>query len=326
MKYALRRLSFYLIAAWASITLNFFLPRAMPGDAATALFARFRGNLAPEAMDALKQAFGLTEGPLYVQYWMYLKHLFQGDLGVSLVHFPEPVSSVVASGLLWSMFLAGAAVTLSFVVGTGLGAIAGWKRGGNFDRILPPFLIFLGAFPYFWIAMLALYIFGFLLDWFPLAHAYDATLNPEFSFPFIWSVIEHAFLPASVIVLATLGMWTLGMRNTMILTLGEDYMMLAQAKGLRPQRVLWKYAARNAILPNITGFGMALGFVVSGSLLTEIIFSYPGQGFLLLQAVRAQDYPLMQGVFLTITIAVLAANWFVDLVTLWLDPRTRSAT
>jgi peptide/nickel transport system permease protein len=139
-------------------------------------------------------------------------------------------------------------------------------------------------------------------------------------------VIEHAFLPASVIVLATLGMWTLGMRNTMILTLGEDYMMLAQAKGLRPQRVLWKYAARNAILPNITGFGMALGFVVSGSLLTEIIFSYPGQGFLLLQAVRAQDYPLMQGVFLTITIAVLAANWFVDLVTLWLDPRTRSAT
>jgi peptide/nickel transport system permease protein len=173
---------------------------------------------------------------------------------------------------------------------------------------------------------LALYIFGFLLDWFPLAHAYDATLNPEFSFPFIWSVIEHAFLPASVIVLATLGMWTLGMRNTMILTLGEDYMMLAQAKGLRPQRVLWKYAARNAILPNITGFGMALGFVVSGSLLTEIIFSYPGQGFLLLQAVRAQDYPLMQGVFLTITIAVLAANWFVDLVTLWLDPRTRSAT
>jgi len=183
--------------------------------------------------------------------------------------------------------------------------------------------VFFGAFPYFWLAMLALFLFGFSLEWAPVRHAYSDGVTPELSFAFIGSVISHAVLPAATIVIATMGGWTLGMRNTMIAVMCEDYTRLAQAKGLPPRTIMFRYAARNALLPNVTGFGMALGFVLSGSLLTEIVFSYPGQGYLLLQAVRSLDYPLIQGLFVTITIAVLAANLLIDLEYAWLDPRAR---
>ena len=191
--------------------------------------------------------------------------------------------------------------------------------------MLPPSLSFLGAFPYFWLAMLLLWGFGFALGWFPLGHAYGDTVKPGFTLEFFSSVVRHGTLPALSIVIVTLGGWLLGMRNTMVGVLGTDYVKLARAKGLSERRVMWRYAARNALLPNVTGFGMALGFVLSGSLLTEIVFSYPGQGYLLVQAVRNQDYPLMQGLFLVITFAVLAANWLVDLAYIGLDPRTRDA-
>jgi peptide/nickel transport system permease protein len=184
-------------------------------------------------------------------------------------------------------------------------------------------LAFIGAFPYFWLAMLSLYIFGFKLEWFPLRHAYGDDVTIGLNIPFIFSSIYHAILPGTTLVLVSLGGWMLSMRNTMITTLGSDYITLARAKGLSSWVVMLKYAAKNAILPNFTGFGMALGFVLSGALLTEIIFSYPGQGYLLLQAVRSQDFPLMQGLFMTITLAVLAANWLVDVAILLLDPRTR---
>jgi peptide/nickel transport system permease protein len=174
--------------------------------------------------------------------------------------------------------------------------------------------------------MVALYVLGFTLRWFPLGHAYGDDLTPSFSLGFFADVFRHAALPVGTVVLATLGGWLLSMRNTMITILGSDYVNLARAKGLAPARVMLRYAARNALLPSVTGFGMALGFVLGGSLLTEIVFSYPGQGYLLVQAVRSQDYPLMQGIFLVITLAVLGANWVVDLVYLWLDPRTREAS
>ena len=324
MKYILRRLGFYLIAAWTSITLAFFIPRLMPGDPATAMFARFKGKLKPEAIEGLKEAFGFTEAPLWQQYLSYLQHVLTGDLGISLSYFPSTVNSVIGTALVWTVVLAGTAVVFSFTIGTLLGVVTAWRRGGLLDSLAPPALIFLGAFPYFWLAMLALFVFGFNLGWFPLRHAYDDRLTPGLDAEFLWSVVSHAVLPAATIVLATLGGWMLSMRNTMISVLGEDYTMLAQAKGLSPTRVMFRYAARNALLPNVTGFGMALGFVISGSLLTEIVFSYPGQGYLLIQAVRTQDYPLMQGLFLMITLAVLAANWFVDLAYMWLDPRTGS--
>jgi peptide/nickel transport system permease protein len=323
MRYLLRRLGFYLLAAWVAITLNFFLPRLMPGDPATALFGRFRGRLGPEALEALRETFGLTEAPLLSQYLTYLGHVLRGEFGISVAYFPAPVSQVIGSGLVWTLFLAGTAVVLSFLVGTLLGIASAWWRRGWLDTILPPTLVFVGAFPYFWLAMVALFVFGFTLGWFPLGHAYGDDLTPTFDLAFLADVARHAVLPVGTVVLVTLGGWLLSMRNTMISVLGSDYVNLAWAKGLRPARVVFRYAARNALLPSVTGFGMALGFVLGGSLLTEIVFSYPGQGYLLLQAVRSQDYPLMQGIFLVITLAVLGANWLVDLVYLWLDPRTR---
>jgi len=215
---------------------------------------------------------------------------------------------------------------VSFVIGTLLGVASAWWRRGWLDTWVPSALVFLGAFPYFWLAMVALYVLGFTLRWFPLGHAYGDDLTPSFSLVFFADILRHAALPVGTVVLATLGGWLLSMRNTMITVLGSDYVNLARAKGLTPTRVMLRYAARNALLPSVTGFGMALGFVLGGSLLTEIVFSYPGQGYLLVQAVRSQDYPLMQGIFLVITMAVLGANWVVDLIYLWLDPRTREAS
>jgi peptide/nickel transport system permease protein len=326
MRFILQRLGFYLLAAWAALTLNFFLPRLMPGDPATSLFARFRGQLRPEAMQALREAFGLTPQPLIEQYFTYLGHVLRGDFGVSVAYFPSPVSTIVGTGLLWTMFLAGTALVVSFAIGTLLGVAAAWWRGGWMDTLLPPALALLGAFPYFWLAMVALYVLGFQLAWFPLGHAYADDLTPGMNLPFVASVLQHAALPIGTVVIATLGGWMLSMRNTMVSVLGSDYVNLARAKGLPPSRVVLRYAARNALLPSVTGFGMALGFVLGGSLLTEIVFSYPGQGYLLLQAVQSQDYPLMQGIFLVITLAVLGANWLVDIAYLWLDPRTREAS
>jgi len=325
LRYLIRRLGFYLLAAWAALTLNFFLPRLMPGDPATALFARFRGRLGPEAMQALRETFGLTEASLVSQYLTYLGSVFRGDLGISIAYFPSPVADVIGTGLVWTIFLAGTALVVSFTIGTLLGIVAAWWRRGWVDNVLPSSLVFLGAFPYFWLAMVALYILGFSLGWFPLGHAYGDDLTPGFTAVFLADVVRHAALPVGTVVLATLGGWLLSMRNTMIAVLGSDYVNLARAKGLQPSRVVLRYAARNALLPSVTGFGMALGFVLGGSLLTEIVFSYPGEGYLLVQAVRNQDFPLMQGIFLVITLAVLGANWLVDLVYLWLDPRTRDS-
>jgi len=316
-------MGFYLLAAWISLTLNFFIPRMAPGDPASALQQKFKGKLEPEALGALRDAFGISDDPLYIQYFSYLKNVAQGDMGISIAHFPAPVTDVIGEAILWTLFLAGFAVVIAFGVGTLLGVYSAWNRGGKVDSVAPAAFIFLGAFPYFWLAMILLFVFGFTLDWFPIRHAYTDTMTPSFSWEFMVDVLHHAFLPAVSVVLASLGGWLLAMRNTMIGILSEDYVTMAQAKGLPENEVMLKYAARNALLPSITGFGMALGFVLSGSLLTEIIFSYPGQGQLLFQAVLQRDYALMQGLFLAITVAVLAANWFVDIAYVLLDPRTR---
>jgi len=325
MRYLLRRLGFYLLAAWASVTLAFVIPRLMPGDPAAAMFARFRGKLKPEAMEALRATFGFNEGSAFTQYVGYLGHLVRGDLGISISQFPATVGSVISGALVWTLFLTGLSVTISFLLGTLLGMVAAWRRGRWFDSALPPLLTFVGALPYFWLAMLALFVGGFSLGWFPMGHAYEDSITPGFTAAFLGSVARHAVLPALTIVIATVGGWLMGMRNTMTRTLGEDHVLLARAKGLSPARIMFRYAARNALCPSVTGFGMELGFVLSGSLLTEIVFSYPGQGYLLVRAVQSLDYPLIQGLFLTVTLAVLGANWLVDLVYVWLDPRMRRA-
>ena len=326
MKFLLRRLGFTLIAAWASVTLAFVLPRLIPGDPGTVLLARFRGKLSPGAVEALRGVFGLQDGSLAQQYLGYLGHIVRGDLGVSISHFPAPVREVIAGAFGWTLLLGGVSVVFSFVLGTGLGLVAAWRRGGRVDAVLPAALTLLGAVPYFWLAMLVLFLFGFEAGWFPVRHAYDEALTPGFTWPFLRSVVVHATLPAATIVLATLGSWLLAMRNTVVGVLGEDFMVFARAKGLGTGRLALAYAARNALLPNLTSFGMALGFVVSGALLTEIVFAYPGQGYLLVGAVQSLDYPLIQGVYLTITLGVLGANLLLDFVNLWLDPRLRRSS
>ena len=324
MRYVLRRLALYAVAAWAAVTLGFVLPRLMPGDPATTLLARLRGKLSPAALASMRDALGFADGSLLHQYAVYWRHLFHGDLGLSIAYFPVPVGEVIGTGLGWTVALAGGAVVVSFVAGTLLGVVAAWRRGGLLDSALPPLLALLGAVPYFWLAMVALFAFGYGLRWFPLGHAYSLEREPAWSWSFAADVARHAALPALTLVVATLGGWMLGMRNTMVALLEADFIKLAWAKGLPSWQIMLRYAARNALLPGITGFGMALGFVLSGSLLTEIVFSYPGLGYLLVQAVRNQDYALMQGLFLLITLAVLAANFLVDVTYVWLDPRTRA--
>lgn len=324
MRFIFRRLGFYLFAAFLSLTINFFLVRIMPGDPASIMLARFRGQLQPEAIAALRQTFGLTDAPLYAQFLTYLSHAIRGDFGISTSFFPSPVGAVILQAMGWTFLLAGLGLVLSFSLGSLLGILAAWRRGGVVDAWLTPFLVFTGSFPYFWLAMLLVYIFGFKLDLLPTAHAYGDGLIPSFSLAFVLDVLQHMLLPCLAIVLANVGGWILNMRNSMIGTLSSEYLGLAQLKGLKGRTMMLRYAARNALLPNITGFGMAVGYVLAGSMLTEIVFSYPGQGYLLVQAVRSHDYPLMQGLFFYITVAVLAANWLVDIAYLWLDPRTRS--
>ena len=295
----------------------------MPGDPATALLGRLRGKLSPAALASMRDALGFADGSFAHQYVTYWRHLVHGDLGLSVAYFPVPVGEVIGTGLGWTVALAGGAVVISFVVGTFFGALAAWRRGGALDTVVPPLLALLGAVPYFWLAMVALFVFGYGLRWFPLGHAYSLDREPAWSASFAADVMRHAALPALTLVAATLGGWMLAMRNAMVTLLDADFIKLAWAKGLPPRQIMLRYAARNALLPNITGFGMALGFVLSGSLLTEIVFSYPGLGYLLIEAVRNQDYALMQGLFLLITLAVLAANFLVDVTYVWLDPRTR---
>ena len=324
MRYILRRLGFYAVAAWAALTLNFIIPRLMPGDPASAIFARFRGQLRPEEIDALKQAYGFTDAPLIQQYFEYASNVLRGNFGISISAFPAPVTSVIANGLVWTLLLGFTALIISFVVGNILGVFSAWRRGGWVDNILPPILIFVGSFPFFWLALVALFFLGFEFGWFPLRHAYSDQLAPGWNWEFVGSVFTHLILPAGTVVLVSVGGWVLGMRNTMINILGEDYITMAEAKGLKQNHIMLYYAARNALLPNITAFGMSLGFVLSGQIIVETVFSYPGLGYQLISAVSTLDYPLMQAIFLMITLAVLGANLIVDLLYVRLDPRMRT--
>jgi peptide/nickel transport system permease protein len=323
MSYLGRKVAFYLVALWAAITLNFALPRMMPGNPVELIMARFKGRVNPAAIHAFTLALGLQQHkPLIAQYFQYLDQLIHGNLGISIVYFPEPVIKVILQALPWTLFLVGFATVISFILGTLLGIIASWRRRSFFDLIVPTAFTFTATLPYFWLALVLLYILAFHLGMFPLGHAYSGSDNSWA--PSNWGdIIYHTTLPALTIVITSIGGWLLGMRNNMINIMGQDFVTIARAKGLKEWRIVLKYAARNAILPNITGFGMSLGFLVSGAVLTEVVFSYPGLGYTLYQAVGAEDYPLMQGTLLFIAIAVLLANFLVDLLYVRLDPRSR---
>ena len=325
MKFLARRFSFLLIALWAALPVNFFIPRLMPGNPALAMMAKFHGRVNPSALHALEVAFGVnTHQSLISAYFQYLGNTLRGDFGISVSYFPLSVSSVIAKALPWSLALVGTATILGFVIGTALGAIAAWRRGGALDNVLPPAFIVISAFPYFWVGLLSIWLFSLTLGWFPLLGGYNETSTPTWSVPFVLDVLWHAVLPASTILITSIGGWILTMRNNMISVIAEDYVKMAKAKGLKPRRIIWQYAGRNALLPNLTGFAMSLGFVISGAILVEYVYNYPGVGFMLLQAVEQEDYALMQALFLLITVAVLLAIFISDVLTAILDPRTRA--
>ncbi|MGW3802547.1 ABC transporter permease [Streptomyces clavifer] len=323
MTYVLQRLAFYTVTAWAAITINFMIPRLMPGDPVEALMSRYQGQLDTSAIVSLKALFGLDENKsVWEQYTDYWSHLLDGDLGLSFTFFPTPVGEVIAQALPWTLALVGITTLISFLLGTGIGVYSGWRRGSWLDALLPV-TTFISAVPYFWLGLIAIALFAVKWPIFPFEGGYDNSLVPAFDWPFISSALYHGVLPGVTIVLSAIAGWILGMRNMMVTVSSEDYVMVAQAKGLSERRVMFGYAARNAILPNISGFALSLGFIVSGTLLVEMVFNYPGIGFQLLQAVGAKDYPLMQGVFLIITLSVLAANLLADMAYALLDPRTR---
>ncbi len=323
MKYLLRHIGLYLIAAWASLTLNFLLPRTMPGDPVSALIGRMRGRFTPQQVEALRNAYGFTNAPLLQQYFQYLGHVLRGDFGLSISAYPAKVTTIISSALTWTILLGVVTLLLSFVLGTILGVIVGWRRGGLLDTVLPGLFNFIGSFPYFFLAMLALFFLGFILKWFPMSHAYSDNVFPGWTWAFISSILYHLVMPAGTVILVSVGGWLIGMRSTMISVLAEDYIVMAEAKGLPQWRVMFQYAMRNAILPNFTQFGMSIGFILGGLILTELVFSYPGLGFYLVRSVVTHDYPLMQALFLMITLAVLGANLIVDLLYVRLDPRVR---
>ena len=327
MRYLLRKIGFYVVALWAALTVNFCIPRLMPGNPVDIMLSKLgqRGPVTPEARHSIEVLLGAnTDQSMLSQYGDYLSNLAAGDLGVSLTFFPAPVSDIIGQTLPWTIGLIGLSTVISFLLGIGLGTVAGWKRGSWLDNLIPVTTMFQSV-PYFWLALILLFVLGSLLSIFPLNGGYDVyNAVPGWNGAFLGSVIYYGTLPALTIVLSSVGGWMLGMRNMMVSTLSEDYMLTAEAKGLRPGRIMRTYAARNAILPSISGFAISLGFVVAGSIVTEAVFSYPGIGSALLQAVGGNDYALMQGIFLIITLSVLGANLLVDLLYSVIDPRTRA--
>lgn len=329
MRYYVRRISFYVLTLWAAVSLNFMLPRLMPGDPRTIFMEKIMrrgGEITPAMESSIDIIFGADDSPMWDQYITYWGNIFRGDLGVSSSMFPAEVSSLIGSALPWTLTLVGTATIISFILGVLIGAFAGWKRGTAADALIPGMTL-LQSVPYFWLALIFVSVFSVSMGIFPIIGGYsfrDFPGGPELSWAFISSVIYHGLLPAITIVIASVGGWVLGMRNMMVSTLSEDYVVTAEAKGLRNSRIFIWYAGRNAALPSMAAFGITLGFVVAGSIVMEQVFSYPGVGKLLMTAVSEKDFALMQGVFLVITVTVLLANFVMDMIYGFIDPRARS--
>jgi peptide/nickel transport system permease protein len=315
-----------MLTLWAALTLNFFIPRFMPGNPLQSLRDRTHNKLSPQALQQMLTSFGFKPNEsIAVQYVEYLKNMVTGDWGVSIgAALGEPVTELIGQALPWTLGLVGVTTVLAFLLGSLIGISAAWRRGTWIDSVLPSIFVVTSALPYFWVGLLLILLFSVWTNGFlPSDFNYDSTLQPSWSVPFIGNVLQHAVLPGATIVVTSIGGWILTMRNTMITTLAEDYIRMGRAKGLSSRRIMYGYAARNALLPNLSGFGMSLGFVISGAILVEYVFNYPGLGYLLYNAVQNSDYPLMQALFMLFTVVLLVAVLLCDLATTWLDPRVR---
>ena len=325
MAFLLRRLAFYLAAFIAAATINFFLPRMMPGDPIEIMFASAGSELSLENLNALKLTFGFIDAPLLEQYFSYLKSVFTGDLGRSIKYFPLPVTDLLGRALIWTVGLVGLATMVSFALGTFLGVMAAWRRGTLFDSVVSLLAIFSSSVPAVVVSLVVLFVFGYQFGWFPNGYAADPMLDPGFNWTYISSVLYHGTMPMLTLVTVLTGGFAVTMRNNMINLLGEDYIVMGRAKGLSDDNVMLWYAARNALLPTVSSLAIAIGTILSGSLIIEVVFNYPGLGNTLYQAILARDYPVIQGQLLIMTGAMLVSNFVVDLSYVLLDPRLKKA-
>ncbi|QUJ67931.1 ABC transporter permease [Photobacterium sp. GJ3] len=325
MGFFLRRLSFYLVALLFAATLNFAIPRAMPGDPVTMMFANASVQVTAERIEAMKKLLGFDEAQTwYEQYFTYIKSILNWDLGISIKFYPQTVNDILGGAVGWSLFLAGSAVIMAFCIGSVLGIFAAWKRGSKYDAFVSPGMLVIQAVPPVVIAMLVLFTFGMGLKWFPTSYAYTPGTLPDWtSLAFYQDVLYHAALPLLCATAIQIGGFLISMRNNMINLLNEDYITMAKGKGLNENRVVFNYAARNAMLPSVTALSMALGMAIGGQLIVEIIFNYPGLGTVMLNAIHARDYQVLQGQLLIMTMFMLFFNFMADLLIVALDPRLR---
>jgi peptide/nickel transport system permease protein len=321
MRWFARRLVFYVFAIWVALTINFLLPRLMPGSPIAGLLAHLSPeqlSVNPGLLQTYQALLGGGHHSIWHDYITYLHRVSHFDFGISTSNYPTPVSEVVGRTLPYSIFLVGVAFLIAFAVGTAIGMLAAWRRGGFVDSVVVPGFMVIGAFPAFFTALVGLYFFGLKLHWFPIQHGYDSGLVPGFNWAFLTSAVRHAELPILVIVSAYAGVWVLNMRTVMINTISEDYVAMARAKGLRDRRVMTRYAARNA-------FAAQFASAVGGLVFVEYIFSYPGVGLTLQSAVLGNDYPLAQAILVVLCLCVIVANLIMDLLNLVLDPRLRTS-
>jgi len=321
-RYFGRKLLIYLLTFFIAVTVDWMIPRFMPGNPVTILIARagLRGNAVTEMYTYYLDAFGL-DLPIWKQYLNFWTAIFHGDLGTSIYLFPTPVKDVILSALPYDIALLIPAILLSWLAGNSFGALA--ARNKKLDNTLLPLGYILTATPYMWLGILIAWVFAIVLKIFPLAGGYSFDLQPHLSWTFIWSLITHWFLPFASLFIVQFGGWAIGMRNLIIYELESDYSHYLETLGA-PQKLIRKYAFRNAMLPQLTGLALQLGVIVAGALATEVVFGYPGIGYLILQAIHNEDYFLIQGCFLFVVIGVLLANFAIDVVYLIVDPRTRS--
>ncbi len=325
LRYTGRRLIPYTITVFVAITANFFIPRLIPGDPITTLLNKMAASGAStadgaELVEAYRKQFGL-DGSWLTQYKSYILNLLQGDLGPSIMAFPTTVQELLINAVPWTIGLLVVATVISWVLGNLLGALIGWKRESKTNSAILYLSLCLNQVPYYFIALILVFFLAYTLPIFPTTGAFSVIGGRPEGLRLVLDIVYHATLPALSIVISFIGYWIVTMRSLIITTLGEDYILLAEAKGLKRSVILSKYAFRNALLPQVAALGMALGFILNGSILLEIIFNYPGIGALLFLALGNVDYNLMQGVLLLSVLAVLSANFILEMVYPLIDPR-----
>lgn len=329
-RYLGERLVIFVATVFISITVVFFVPRLVPGDPLAAIslkLAQVGGNFGGrELIDAYMKRFGLDKS-LPEQYIAYLTGLAQGDLGYSISSFPTRVSELIAASLPWTIGLLLVTTTISWLLGSLIGALSGWSGGRSpFLKAIVPVALVLYTTPYYILAIILVFLLAYVLPIFPLNGAYTVGTRPELTLAFIGDIVYHAMLPALSIILVSLGWWFLSMRSLIVLLKGEDYILWAEAKGLPTRRVFWAYAFRNALLPQVTGLALSLGNIVAGALITETIFGYPGIGYLVYNSIKSLDFPVIQGCILLVIFSVATVNLLLDLAYPLIDPRIRFGT